>query len=52
MKGELMDVRRKGYFGSEVEVKSLTHFPPIPKTWKEEGGKKLVDDIRMVYDAT
>ena len=52
MKGKLMDVRRKGYFGSKAEVKSLTPFFHFPKTWKEEGGVKVVDEIRMVYDAT
>ena len=52
MKGKLVDVRRKGYFGSEAEVKSLTHFFPVPKTWKEEEGVNLVDEIRIVYDAT
>ena len=41
-----MDMRRKDYFGSETEVKSLNHFFPVPKTWKEGGG------FRMVYDAT
>ena len=47
-----MNVRGEGYCGSKTEVESLTHFFPIPKTWKEEGGEKLVDEFRMVYDAT
>ena len=47
-----MNVRRKGYCGSNAEMESLTHFFPIPKTWKEEGGETLADEIRMVYDAT
>ena len=52
VKGKLVDVRRKGYFGSEAEVKSLTHFFPVPKIWKEGEGVNLVDGIRMAYDAT
>ena len=47
-----MDVRRKGYFCLEAEMKALTHFFPSPKTWKKEGGVQLVDEMRMVYDAT
>ena len=34
------------------EVKSFTHFFPVPKTWKVEGSKRVTDNIRMVYDAT
>ena len=52
VKGKLMDVRRKGYFGSEVKVKSSNHFVPVPKTWKDEGRGKLVDEIGMIYDVT
>ena len=52
MKDKILNVRRKGYFGSESKVKLLTYFFPVSKTWKEEGGENLVDEIRMVYDAT
>ena len=34
------------------EVKSLTHFFPVSKTWKGEVAEKRVDKIRMIYDAT
>ena len=45
-------VLRKEYVVVKDEVKYLTHFPPVAKTWKGEGAEKRVDEIRMVYDAT
>ena len=51
-----MDVRRKDYFGSEAELKSLTNFPLFPRRGRRRrrrgGGGKLVYEINMVYDAT
>ena len=34
------------------KIKSLAHFFQVPKTWKIVEGKRVSDDIRMVYDAT
>ena len=42
----------RGYIKISDEVKSLTHFFPVPKTWKLKHSKRFPDDIRMVYDAT
>ena len=41
-----------GYISLSSEVKSLTHFFPVPKTWKVEGSKRVPNDFNMVYDAT
>ena len=49
---KLSSVLRKGYVVIKDEVKSLTHFFPVAKTWKGERVDKRVDDTRMVYDAT
>ena len=49
---KLKKVLDRGYVNLVDEVKSLTHFFPVPKTWKEVDGKQVPDDIRMVYDVT
>ena len=51
-KKKLTKVLARGYIRLSSEVKSLTHFFPVPNTWKVEGSKRVPDDIRMVYDAT
>lgn len=50
MKDDCLDVRKKSYFRSKAKVKSLP-ISHVPKTWNEEEAEKLVDEIRMVYDA-
>ena len=45
-------VREKGHVTCSQEVKSLTHFFPVVKTWKKEYRKKIIDKVRMVYNAT
>ena len=52
MREKLSSVLKKQYISIEENVKSLTHFFPVAKTWKGEGSEKQVDEIRMVYDAT
>ena len=52
VKTKLSKVLARGYIMLSSEVKSFTHFFPVPKTWKVEGSKRVTDDIRMVYDAT
>ena len=52
VKEKLKVVREKGYITSQQKVKSLTHFFPVAKTWRKEEGKNVVDEVRMVYDAT
>lgn len=52
VKEKLKVVREKGYVSYDQGVKSLTHFFPVAKTWKEENEVKTVDEIRIVYDAT
>ena len=42
----------KGYTKSNSLVKSVTHFSPVARTWKQEDNKRVIDEIRMVYDAT
>ena len=49
---KLEGVRTKGYITCGTEVKSLTDFFPVAKTWKESGDFKVVDKIGIVYDAT
>ena len=48
---KLSSVLKKGYVSIGENVKSLTHFFLVAKTWKGEGSEKIVDEIRMVYDA-
>ena len=52
MKGKLNSVRVKGYIQVGEQVKSFTNFFPVAKTRKLEEGVKIIDKIRMVYDAT
>ena len=52
VKRKLRKARARGYLRMSNSVKSLTHFFPVPKTWKKVEGKRIADDIRMVYDAT
>ena len=52
MRENLSSVLRKGCVMVKDEVKSLTHFFPVSKTWKGEVAEKRVDKIRMIYDAT
>ena len=52
VKKKLAKVLSRGYISLSSEVKSLTHFFPVPKTWKVVASKWVPDDIRMVYDAT
>ena len=52
VKKKLAKVLSRGYISLNSKVKSLTHFSPIPKTWKVVNSKRVPDDIRMVYDAT
>ena len=52
VKEQLKVVRKKGYVSCDQGVKSLTHFFPVGKTWKQENGVKTVDEIRIVYDTT
>ena len=49
---KLKVVREKGYTTCDQEVKSLTQLFPIAKTWKQKNGENIVDEVRMVYDAT
>ena len=50
MKDDCLDVRKKSYFRSKSKVKSFS-ISHVPKTWNEEYAEKLVNEIRMVYDA-
>ena len=43
---------KKRYIKLDCNIKSFTHYLPVPKTWKTVGDTKVVDNIRMVYDAT
>ena len=52
VRDKLAEVRTKGYITCGTEVKSLTHFFPMAKTWKESEGVMVVDEIKMVYDTT
>ena len=52
VKKKLAKVLSWEYISLSGEVKSLTHFFPVPKTWKVVGSKWVPDDIRMVYDST
>ena len=42
----------RGYITLVDDIRFLTHFFLVPKTWKVVDGKQVPDDIRMVYDAT
>ena len=52
VKKKLRKVLDRGYITLVEDVKSLTHFFPDPNNWKVVDGKRLSDDIRMVYDTT
>ena len=52
VKSKVISVLDKGYIKPNSNVKSLTHFFQVPKTWKDGPSAKVVDEIRMVYDAT
>ena len=52
IKEKLKKVIDRGYITPCDRVQSLTHFFSVPKTYLEVNGKKVVDDIRMVYDST
>ena len=49
---KLMAIREKGNVTCDQEVKSLTNFYPVVKTWTKENSLKIVDEVRMAYDAT
>lgn len=49
---KLSSILRKRYVVVKDNMKYLTHFPPVVRTWKDGRSKKGVDEIRMVYDAT
>ena len=52
VKEKLKVIHEKDYVSCDQGVKSLTHFFPVAKTWKQENGVKTVDETQMVYDAT
>ena len=52
VKKKLKRVLDRRYITLVDDVRFLTHFFLIPKTWKVVDGKQVPDDIRMVYDAT
>ena len=52
VKSKLNKARARGFLRMLNEVKSLTPFFPVSKTWKKVNGKKVVNDIRMLYDTT
>ena len=52
VKKKLKKVLDRRYINLVDKVKSLTHFFSVPKTWKVVEGKRIADDIKMVYDAT
>ena len=49
---QVKGVRAKGSIKCGTDIKSLTHFLPVAKTWKESGEFKGVDEINIVYDGT
>ena len=52
VKKKLKKVLARGYISLNDEVKWLTYFFPVQKTWKVDNSKCVSDDIRMVYDTT
>ena len=52
MKKKLANVLARGYISLSDDIKLLTYFFPVPKTWKIKVSKRVPGDIRMVYDVT
>ena len=52
VKKKRVKVLSRGYISLNSKVKSLTHFFPVPKTWKVVDSKRVPDHIRIVIDAT
>ena len=52
VKEKLKGVCAKGYITCGQEVKSITNFFPAVKTWKKVNEVKVVNDIRIAYDAS
>lgn len=49
---KINSARDKGYIGVNDKVMLFTNFFPVVKTMKKEVGGEIINDIRMVYDAT
>ena len=52
VKKKLKRVLDRRYITLVDEVRSLTHFFPVPKPWKVMDGKRVPDDIRIADDET
>ena len=52
MEGKLKGVCTKYYTTYGLEVLSLTYFFLMAKTWMKENVVKLLDEIKMVYNAS
>ena len=51
MKKKLTNVLARDYISLSDDIKLLTHFFSVPKTWKITVSKRVPGDIRVVYDS-
>ena len=52
MRVKLNSVRDKSYIRLNEKVKYFTNLSPVAKTMKIADSEEVIDEIRMIYDAT